>query len=416
MDNSNPQTTAQKAADATATTAGSVARIIGKVIVTLLLIGITTGLLFTCIFAYYVKTSLSDDLDISLDDMALNLASTIYYTDDAGENHELATVYDEENRVWVDYENIPKYMTYAAVAIEDKRFYEHNGVDWYRTIGAFMNMFIAMKNDFGGSTITQQLIKNITKEDDITVQRKLREIFSALEFERNYSKDEIMEWYLNVIYLGQRCNGVGTAAQVYYGKDVSELTLAECASIIAITNNPSKYDPYISKDNNKERQELILSEMYDQGYITYDEYQTAKAQELVLKRTETEDTNVSINSYYVETVIDDVVNDLAEAKGIDYATALSLVQRGGYQIYSCLDPDIQAIMDSVYEDPTNFPTTVSSKGETIQSAAVLLDPYTGEIKALVGGVGEVAAQIAAGEPGQVELDGESQVGTDALQP
>lgn len=393
MDNSKPQTTAQKAADATVSTFGGVMRIVGKVIVTLLLIGITTGLLFACIFAYYVKTSLSDDLDITLEDMQLNLASTVFYTDDSGVNHELATVYDEENRVWVDYENIPKFMTYAAVSIEDKRFYEHNGVDWYRTFGAFMNMFISMKNDFGGSTITQQLIKNITKEDDITVQRKLKEIFSALEFERNYSKDEIMEWYLNVIYLGQRCNGVGTAAQVYFGKDVSQLTLAECACIIAITNNPSKYDPYISRDNNKERQELILSEMYDQGFITYDEYQTAKAQEIVLKRTETEDTNVSVNSYYVETVIDDVVNDLAQAKGIDYATALSLVQRGGYQIYSCLDPDIQAIMDSVYEDPTNFPTTVSSNGETIQSAAVLLDPYTGEIKALVGGVGEKNANL-----------------------
>lgn len=394
MDKNKVQKTAQNAAGATAVTFGSIMHIILRVLVTILLIGITTGLLFTCIFAYYVKTNLTDDLDISLDDMTLNQASTIYYTDENGDYQELSSVHGEENRVWVDYENMPKYLTYAAVAIEDKRFYEHKGVDWYRTLGAFSNMFVKMRDDFGGSTITQQLIKNLTQEDDITVQRKLLEIFRALEFERKYNdKDEIMEWYLNVIYLGQSCNGVSTAAQAYFGKDVWDLDLAECASIIAITNNPSKYDPYISKTNNKERRELILSEMYDQGYITYDEYQTALAEEPVLKRSEEENTPMVINSYYVETVIDDVTEDLMEDKGIDRETALRLIQNGGLQIYSCIDMKIQTIMDNIYKDPQNFPTTVSSKGETIQSAAVLLDPYTGEIKALVGGVGEKNANL-----------------------
>lgn len=395
MDKNKVQISAQKAAGATAVTFGSVIHIIFKVLVTILLIGITTGLLFTCIFAYYVKTNLSDDLDISLEDMSLNQASTIYYTDENGEYQELTSVHGKENRVWVDYENIPKYLSYAAVAIEDKRFYKHKGVDWYRTFYAFMNMFVTMQDDFGGSTITQQLIKNLTQEDDITVQRKLLEIFRALEFERRYNnKDEILEWYLNVIYLGQSCNGVGTAAETYFEKDVWDLDLAECASIIAITKNPSRYDPYISRDNNKDRRNTILYEMYDQEYITYSEYQAAVDEELVLKHSDEEESTMIINSYYVETVMEDVTSDLMEYKGIDRATANHLLHNGGLQIYSCIDMRIQNIMDNIYKDPNNFPTNKSRiHGESIQSSAVLLDPYTGEIKALVGGVGEKTANL-----------------------
>lgn len=394
MDKKKAQKKAKTAADKTAVTFGSVMHVVLKVFVTILLIGITTSLLFACIFAFYVKNSLSKDLDISLDDMSLNLASTIYYTNKDGENQELATFHGKENRIWVDYENIPKAMTYAAVSIEDKRFYKHHGVDWYRTIGAFTNMFIAMRNDFGGSTITQQLIKNLTKEDDITVQRKLLEIFRALEFERKYTKEEIMQWYLNVIYLGQSCNGVGTASETYFGKDVWDLSIAECASIVAITNNPSKYDPYISKEKNKERRDLILYEMKENNYITYDEYKAAIAEEIVLKRSEEEQASpMTINSYYVETVIADVTKDLMAEKGIDFDTATDLLQNGGYQIYSCFDPEIQAKMDAIYEDPSNFPSVKSSKGQSIQSSAVLLDPYTGEIKALVGGVGKKEANL-----------------------
>lgn len=390
MDKKKATKVAKTAADATAVTVSSVLRTILKVFVTLLLIGITTGLLFACIFAYYVKTNLSQELDISLEDMTLNLASTIYYTDSSGNHQPLATLHGEENRVWVDYENIPQYMEHAAVAIEDKRFYEHKGVDWYRTFGAFVNMFATMRDDFGGSTLTQQLIKNITKQSDITVQRKLREIFSALDFERMYEKKEIAEWYLNVIYLGEGCNGVGTAAHMYFDKDVWDLSLAECASIIGITNNPSKYDPYISRSNNKERQELILREMYDQGYITYDEYTAAVAEDIFakLKRAENEDYQMTINSYYVDTVFMDVVNDLMEQKGIDYKTALRLINNSGYQIYSCIDMNAQAIVDGIYNDPAQFPTAKSSKGESLQSGCVLLDPYTGEIKAIGGGVGQ----------------------------
>ncbi len=381
------------AAVKTVGTVSSVLRTILKVIGTLLLILLTTGLLFTCIFAYYVKTNLSQDLDVSLEEMSLNFASTIYYTDENGASQTLAALHGTENRVWVDYENIPKNMEHAAVAIEDQRFYTHHGVDWYRTTAAFANMFLSMKNDFGGSTITQQLIKNLTKQDDITVQRKILEIFRALKLEKMYDKDKIMAWYLNVIYLGEGCNGIGTAAKTYFGKDAMDLDLAECASIIAITNNPSKYDPYISRNNNKQRRELVLQQMYKQGYITQQEYNDAVAEDLTFKSAENETKPLTIYSYYTEAVIADVTKDLMEQKGINKATAQNLIYNGGLQIYSCMDKKAQDIVDGIYTNPANFPSAKSKNGESVQSSVVLLDPYTGEIKALYGGVGEKTANL-----------------------
>ena len=295
-------------ADTTAGAVGNAVRLGVRIVATILLIIITTGLLFACIFAYYVKTSLSSEMDVAPSEFALALSSTIWYTDANGKSHELVTLQSTEKRIWVDYENIPLYMEEAAVAIEDQRFYKHKGVDWYRTVAAFANMFISMKNDFGGSTITQQLIKNMTEEDDITVQRKLLEIFRALEFEKKYTKEEIMEWYLNKIYLGEGCYGVQAAALEYFGKNVWDLSLAECASIIGITNNPSLYDPYISRENNKKRQRTILHEMYEQEYITYDEYVAAVNEELQFQQGEGEDYVMEIYTYYEETVIQDEVS------------------------------------------------------------------------------------------------------------
>ena len=280
---------AAQAADATVSVAGAVLRVLG----TILLIVLVTGLLFLCIFAYYVKNCLSTDLDVQLSDFTVSLSSSILYEDSDGNWQNLTNLSSTENRVWIDYADIPKDMEHAAVAIEDKRFYKHKGVDWYRTTGAFINMFLSMKNDFGGSTITQQLIKNLTKQDDITVQRKLLEIFQALEFEKSYDKEEIMEWYLNIVYFGEGCNGVYTAAETYFGKEPKDLTLAECASIIGITNNPSKYDPFISRENNKARQETILKQMYEQGYINKEQYDEAVAQELVFVRSESDDATTT---------------------------------------------------------------------------------------------------------------------------
>ena len=386
--NKHARRSAKKLADGTAEATASVVGTVFRVIGTILLILLVTGLLFMCIFAYYVKNCLSTELDVELEDFTLSLSSSILYQDADGNWQKLVTLSGTENRIWVDYEDIPKDMEHAAVAIEDQRFYKHKGVDWYRTTGAFVNMFLSMRNDFGGSTITQQLIKNLTKQDDITVQRKLLEIFQALEFEKSYDKEEIIEWYLNVVYFGEGCNGIYTAAETYFGKTPSELSLAECASIIGITNNPSKYDPFISRDNNKARQETILWEMYDQGYITKEQYDEAVAEELVFVHSESSGGNQTIYSYYAETVIEDVLQDLMEQKGVSYDTAKTLLYSGGYQIYSCYDASIQSVIDEYYTNLDNLPQHPSAKGQQFQSAIVILDPYTGEIKGLSGGTGE----------------------------
>ena len=354
------------------------------VIGTILLIGILTALLFLCIFAFYIKTCIIPTTKLDLSDYALNQTSTIYYEDSEGNWKELTTLHGQENRIWVDYDKIPQYMEKALVSIEDKRFYRHNGVDWYRTAGAFVNMFVGMKNTFGGSTITQQLIKNLTQQDDITVQRKLLEIFQAIEFEKDHDKKEIIEWYLNTVYFGEGCYGVQTAAQTYFGKDVSELSLAECAAIVGITNLPTYYDPFYSVENNKARQEDVLACMYDQGYISKKEYEEAVAEELDFVRGENSPSASSVRSYYTETVISDVIKDLAAEKGISEIAAQTLVYNAGYEIYCCLDKDIQDKVDKVYEDLDALPKATNGTSSQLQSGIVIMEQYTGEIVALSG--------------------------------
>ena len=365
---------------------GSIGAVL-KVIGTILLIFLVAGMMFTCVFAYYVKTCLVPSFDLSLEDMKLNESSTLWYQDASGEWRELATLSGKEKRVWVDYEDLPWYLEKALVAIEDKRFYEHKGVDWYRTAGAFVTMFAKMDTSYGGSTITQQLIKNLTGKDDVTIQRKLSEIFGALELEKRYDKQEIVEWYLNAVYFGQGAYGVQMAAQTYFGKDAKDLTLAESAAIVGITNLPTYYDPFYNEQNNKDRQETILREMYEQGYIDYQQYKDAVAEELVFTRTPGEEYSQTIYSYYTEVVIDDVVKDLMQLKGISEDTAKTLLYNGGYNVYTCLDINVQNNIDAIYTDLEAIPNTWGSD-QQLQSSIVVMDPYDGRILGLSGGVGE----------------------------
>ena len=365
---------------------GKAGRVLG-VIGTILLIGVVTALIFVCIFAFYVKTCITPSLDIDLNDFTLNQSSIIYYKDSNGDYQKLTTVKSSENRIWIDGDQIPQHMKDALVAIEDKRFYTHKGVDWFRTAHAALNMFTG-GSTFGGSTITQQLIKNLTQQDDITVQRKLLEIFQALDLEKNYDKDEILEYYLNAVYFGEGCYGVQTAAQTYFGKDAKDLSVAEAASIVGITNLPTYYDPFYSVENNKERQENVLREMYKQGYLKKAEYEEAKNEELDFVRGENSPGSSNVYSYYEEVVLSDVIGDLAKAKGISRNAASQLVHNAGYEIYACIDKDIQAKVDAIYTDPEKLPKTYGSTKSQLQSAIVIIDQATGEIKALRGGTGD----------------------------
>lgn len=369
---------------------GGTAAAVGKVLGTILLIGVLTCAFLACFAAVYIKTVILPDAHVEAQSYSTALSSTIYYTDKTtGQAVELQNLYGTQNRVWVTFDQIPKYLRDAVVAIEDKRFYEHNGVDWIRTAKGVVSLFTGADIE-GGSTITQQLLKNMTTYDDVTVKRKILEIFRALDFDANHEKDEILEMYLNYIYFGKNYYGVATAAQYYFGKDVGELNLAECASLISITNNPSAYNPYVYPENNQYRANLVLSAMKEQGKITQAEYDEAKAQVdagLNFTQGENEETQATnILSWYEEQVVDDVIRDLVSELGYSEELASNMVYSGGLKIYSCVDPDIQAKVEEVYENRDNLPL-VSKSGQQIQSAIVIIDAE-GNVVALAGSMGE----------------------------
>lgn len=384
---------------------------------TILLIGVLSAGVGLYYFKQYVEVTLAPSLQIRAEDYTMNQSSFVYYQDkETGDWKELQNVHGEENRVLVDFDQMSDYLWQAAVAIEDQRFFQHEGVDWRRTAKAVMKI-LQGDSSMGGSTITQQVLKNMTEDDKPYINRKIREIFRALEFEKNYKKEQILELYLNTIYLGKSCYGVQTAAQYYFGKDAKDLDLAESACLIAITNNPSLFGPmyditYTRKDGstvtprelNKQRQIAILDKMCDpevinpitgKPYITEAEAEAAKAEvlqfsdgstsadEIVEKAT----GEIEINSWFVDRLIQEVAADLAEKNGIETKEAMKLIYNSGYKIYTTLDPEIQAIAESVYEDRSNLDVT-SRSGQKLQSGITIIDPYTGDIVAMVGKVGE----------------------------
>ena len=229
-------------------------RVVSILLVVCLFLGIAGGVAAKRIYdkgMTYLDEDIKPNAHYDLDGVRLNQSSFILAKNPStGEFEEIRQLLAVENRIWVNYEEIPQDIINATVAIEDKRFWEHDGVDWMRTLAASANMFIGGAQ-YGGSTLTQQLIKNLTGEKDVTVRRKLMEIFKALDFEEHYTKEEIITWYLNTIYLGEGAYGVKSAAHVYFGKELEELTTKECACIVGITNNPSRYDPYIYPENNE---------------------------------------------------------------------------------------------------------------------------------------------------------------------
>ena len=370
--------------------AGHVFAVIGKVIGTGFLTAFLAFLIFACLFAVYVKNDLSQQAEWAADSFSLDQTSVIYYENpETGKYEVLQTLYGGSNSTWVEYDDIPKNLIHACIAIEDKRFEKHQGVDWVTTLRACFKMFLG-KSEAGGSTITQQLIKNLTGEKEVTVRRKRGEIYRALEFEKTHTKEDIMEWYLNIIPLGENCKGVQSASRVYFGKDVKDLSLAECASLIGITNNPSRYDPYISEANtreNKERQEVILTQMLKQGYINQEQHDEAVAEELVFTNSsrDNSDTSDDYYSWFEDQVIRDVVSDLCDKTGYEYDIVYKMVMTGGYQIYSTVNPEVQAAVDAVYEDLQSLPATASS--QQLQSGIVIVDNTTGDVVALAGGVG-----------------------------
>lgn len=359
-----------------------------NVVLTCIMVGVLVGAVCVMAFMIYLNSYVNADFT-GLDNLKYDssLTTSLYYEDPYGNEIELEEdrLSSSENRLWVPYDEIPKVLIDAYVAIEDQRFWEHNGVDTKRTLSAVYNFFVPSGSNFGGSTLTQQLIKNVTGENDTTIQRKIQEIFRALNVEKKYDKTEIMEMYLNTIYLSQNCYGVRAAAETYFGKQLSELTLNECAAIASIGKSPVKYDPIINPLDNLERRNLVLREMLAQGLITQEEFDEAYDAPLVFASDDDEDLGTKVHSYYVDAVIEDVIADLMATYGYDERTASIQLYSGGLQIVTCMDPKIQSILEEVYTDESYWPTSTGLLG---QSAMCVMDPETGDLLGIVGGRGE----------------------------
>lgn len=343
---------------------------------------VTAVIIFTSVFVYAFG-KVHGDLLVNLDDYKnqQNQTSIVYAykNNDETKPVEVTRLYGTENRIWVDTEKMNAYIGKCFVALEDKRFYEHNGVDWKRTFSAAT----IYGGSQGGSTITQQLVKNLTGDNKVTFVRKFNEIIKALNLERSFEKEDVLEAYLNTVYLSQGCYGVETAAEMYFNKTIGECNLAESACIASITQYPSKYDPLQNPDENKKRQEQCLKNMLNQELITQQEYDEAVNYKLKFNKKGIKNSNnvSGTYSYYTDTLINEVIEDLMEKYGYTESEATHTLYYGGLRIYSAVDRKIQKAMDSIYTSRDYV------ADGTVQSAMTIMD-YEGRVVGIVGGVGK----------------------------
>ena len=351
-----------------------------KLLLLCLLITGTIGMVITGIVIYSI--AVSEDVDYN--SFSLGLSSVIYYTDEDGNSIEYEQITGKENRLWCDIEDMPKHLQDAFVAIEDERFYSHIGVDIKRTARATINYIFKGDSSFGGSTINQQLVKNITGDADRNPKRKVIEMIRAIDMDRKLSKEQILEMYLNTIYLSQGCNGVKTACDKYFGKDVSELTLAESASIAGITQYPTLYDPLLNPDKNLQKQKVILEKMLELEMISQEEYEEAVNEELVFQNNDVQENNYE--SYYTEMLIETLIEDIQRELKVSKTIATRMVYSGGLKIYSTIDPNIQDAAQKIFENPSDY--IPYNKDNPIQAAIFVMDQHNGHVKAVVGGLGQ----------------------------
>ena len=393
-----------QSAAATAKTVGGMA---WKALKTILCVLFISGVLvFLSVAAFLL--SFRDIEAPNLSAMSLNYSSFVYVDDEAGNATEYMTIHADENRVWASLSDIPAYMKTAQVCIEDHRFCEHSGVDWRTTLNAVLKLFSGGSG--GGSTMTQQLIKNITEDKDYSILRKVREIFTALNLEKKYSKQQILEAYLNVVNYGGQNEGVEAAAQAYFGKNIGECTLAECALIAGITQNPSQYNPLIFPDEAKTRAQTVLDRMWElsdgidngdnqemyisaemEGQlvpITEEEYNQATAELAAMtfdgdqsQETESVEEQQDVNdwNWYIDTMFEDIVADLMDTYGYSYDIAVDMIYNSGLEIHSAMDPQIQTDLENMFVSGENMP-----EDPDIQAGLFVMDPYTGRVIAVVG--------------------------------
>lgn len=415
-----------------------VLRFIGRAIVTMFCVGIMLGSALAVGAVYYVVQATANDGDLlNLDNIELSQSSVVMATDrQTGAQVEYAVLRSSNShRVWADLEQIPRNLQYAFICTEDKDFYTEPGVNFKRTIGAMINEYILpiYSSKQGASTIEQQLIKNLTDDDSSSgiqgALRKLREIYRALCLSRAYSKETILEAYLNTISFTGTIQGVQTAANEYFNKDVSQLTLWECATIASITKNPTNYNPYTNPENLINRRNFLMYNMWQQGIITEQEYRDSAAQPLVLAEEDaSRNKAASTTSYFTDALFNEVVKDIMVKENVEESVAQKMLYSGGLTIEATVDPKLQRTMEqlmrnegdayfpagwheeevtSISEDDQQVfnedgtPKTRTAEDGTVyyyrnvrtQAAMVTLD-YDGNVLAMVGGLGEKTKSLS----------------------
>lgn len=284
-----------------------------------------------------------------------------------------------EEKLWYSYDEISEDVKNAFLAVEDRKFFSHHGVDWVRTARAALNRLTRRRPLYGASTITQQVVKNISGDREITLRRKLTELLRARHLEKKYSKEEIFEVYLNIVPMGDKLVGIGAAARSYFGKEPSELTLAEAATLVGVTNAPARYHPRRHPEAAIEKRDRVLASMADFGMI--DEALCRRTQEMPLSLTEDADAEERIPSWFTETVLDDVCEDLQKELGMGEESARKLLSTGGLSIYTTLRPEVQEILEDRFENMSGLP-------QGLHYAMVVTDSATDTLVGIVGNVGK----------------------------
>lgn len=290
---------------------------------------------------------------------------SIIYDADGNQEKELST--DGSNREYVYYDEIPADVVNAFVAIEDQRFWSHNGIDIKGILRAGIKGISSGNFDEGASTLTQQLIKNQVFNVGMNettfmdkLERKIQEQYLALEVEKKYTKEQIVEYYLNTIYLGRGAYGIQAASERYFNKQLDELTISEIAAIAGITQNPVQYDPVVYLEESSQRRQMVLKNMLEQEYITQEQYDAACADDVyarIAEQNEIQNANEKVNTYYQDAILNQLTHDFMDMYGCTSDEASTMIYTGGYSIYSAQDKAIQDICDSVINDPSYLGST-----------------------------------------------------------
>ncbi len=354
----------------------------------LITVFVFTFLILSSFIGVFSNSEGTDDLLNGNSINSMSLTTFIYDKD----GNEIDRIHGLENRIHVSYENMPKSLVDAIVSIEDERFFSHKGIDIKRTAGAAASyIFKGGEVSYGGSTITQQLVKNITNDDETNISRKFREWYRAAMLEGKYSKEYIFETYANTVYFGEGAYGVEVASNTYFNKSVKDLSISESAVLAAAIQSPESTNPYISDEaRNKllKRKDIVLSKMLELNKITAEEYEKAKNENITFVKG---NTNQEIKSYFVESAIEQVISDLQKEKNMSYEEAKKKVYTSGYKIYTTLDQSVQNAIDNAYNNDYLFYT--DKNGDFMQSAMVVMDNSTGNVVGISGGAGKKEANF-----------------------